>query len=55
MMIRPLSFSLIQGTDVGSFFGALAAMWVGDWVGRKKTIMLGTTLMLIGILADTVL
>ena len=34
--------------DVGSFFGAIAAMWVGDWLGRKKTIMLGTSIMLVG-------
>ena len=45
-----LYLAKLARTDVGSFFGAIFAMWVGEWLGRKKTIMLGTTLMLIGMM-----
>lgn len=34
--------------DVGCFFGAVAAIVVGDPLGRKKTILLGTVLLTIG-------
>lgn len=34
--------------DVGSFFGAIAAMWIGEILGRRRTILLGTTIMLVG-------
>ncbi|KAI9687689.1 MAG: hypothetical protein M1820_010377 [Bogoriella megaspora] len=34
--------------DVGCFFGAIAAFVLGDILGRKKTILLGTTIMSIG-------
>ena len=34
--------------DVGCFFGAVAAIWLGEVLGRKKTILLGTTIMTIG-------
>lgn len=34
--------------DVGCFFGAVAACSLGEFLGRKKTIMLGTTLMAVG-------
>ncbi|KAB8205809.1 general substrate transporter [Aspergillus parasiticus] len=36
--------------DVGCFFGALMAFGVGERLGRKKSILLGTTLMAIGTL-----
>jgi len=36
--------------DIGCFFGAIAAFFVGDLIGRKKTILLGTTIMSIGAL-----
>lgn len=35
---------------VGCFFGAIAAYFIGDKLGRKKTILLGTTIMSIGAL-----
>nr|POF02587.1 sugar transporter stl1 [Quercus suber] len=43
----------LQGTitaiyDIGCFFGAIAAYFIGDYLGRKKTILLGTTIMSIG-------
>ena len=34
--------------DVGCFFGAIAAFSVGERLGRKKSILLGTTVMSIG-------
>lgn len=27
--------------DIGCFFGAIMALVLGDWLGRKKTILLG--------------
>jgi MFS family permease len=45
----------LQGTitaiyDIGCFFGAIMAFVIGDMIGRKKTILLGTTIMSIGAL-----
>ena len=34
--------------DVGCFFGAIAAFSLGERLGRKKTILLGTTIMSVG-------
>ncbi|KAL8998737.1 MAG: hypothetical protein Q9169_002292 [Polycauliona sp. 2 TL-2023] len=34
--------------DIGCFFGAIAAFSLGEMLGRKKTILLGTTVMAIG-------
>ncbi|KAL2352977.1 general substrate transporter [Cryomyces antarcticus] len=34
--------------DIGCFFGAIAAFGLGEPLGRKKTILLGTTIMSIG-------
>ncbi|KAK4696252.1 hypothetical protein P7C71_g1650, partial [Lecanoromycetidae sp. Uapishka_2] len=34
--------------DVGCFFGAIAAFSIGERLGRKKSILLGTTVMSIG-------
>jgi len=45
----------LQGTvtaiyDIGCFFGAILAFLVGDRLGRKKTILIGTTVMSVGAL-----
>lgn len=45
----------LQGTitalyDIGCFFGALAAFFFGDMFGRKKSVLIGTTIMAIGAL-----
>lgn len=45
----------LQGTitaiyDIGCFFGAIAAYFIGDRLGRKKTVLLGTTILSIGAL-----
>lgn len=34
--------------DIGCFFGAIGAVVVGEPLGRKNTILLGTTIMSIG-------
>lgn len=34
--------------DIGCFFGAVSAMWVGEKLGRKKTVLVGTTIMTVG-------
>ncbi|KAK9798428.1 putative General substrate transporter [Seiridium cardinale] len=34
--------------DVGCFLGAVSVIWIGEPLGRKKTILLGTTIMSIG-------
>ena len=34
--------------DIGCFFGACVAMWMGEILGRKKTVLVGTTIMTIG-------
>lgn len=45
--------STIQGIsvasyNVGCFCGAIACMWIGDLLGRRKTIFLGSAIMIIG-------
>lgn len=45
----------IQGTitaiyDIGCFLGALASYFFGDMLGRKKSVLLGTTIMSVGAL-----
>ncbi|KAL8671441.1 MAG: hypothetical protein Q9168_004070 [Polycauliona sp. 1 TL-2023] len=39
--------------DVGCFIGAIAAFSLGEMLGRKKTILLGTTVMSIGAILQT--
>ena len=34
--------------DVGCFFGAVIAFWLGEVLGRKNTILVGTTIMTVG-------
>lgn len=36
--------------DIGCFFGAILAYFIGDILGRKKSVLLGTTIMSIGAL-----
>jgi len=43
----------VQGTVVamytlGAFFGALSCIWIGDKLGRKKTIQLGAAVNVVG-------
>ena len=51
-MVGPTKTSLL-GTvtaiyDIGCFFGAVAAFSIGERLGRKKSVLLGTTVMSIG-------
>lgn len=34
--------------DVGCFFGAILAFTIGERLGRKKTVLAGTTIMAVG-------
>ena len=45
--------STIQGIsvasyNVGCFFGAVTTIWIGDMLGRRKTIFLGSSIMVVG-------
>jgi len=45
--------STIQGIsvascNVGCFFGAISCIFGGDWLGRRKTILLGSSIMIVG-------
>lgn len=39
--------------DIGCFFGAISVCVIGEPLGRKKTILLGTTIMSIGAIIQT--
>lgn len=39
--------------DVGCFLGSILAFWIGEKLGRKKTILLGTAVMLVGAVLQT--
>jgi len=50
---NPGQASNIQGITVGGytlgcFFGACATIWLGNMLGRKRTIMLGSSIMIVG-------
>ena len=50
---NPSHASNIQGITVGAytlgcFFGAVATIWLGNMLGRKRTIMVGSIIMIIG-------
>ena len=34
--------------DIGCFFGAVSAAWLGEVLGRRKSVLVGTTIMTIG-------
>lgn len=45
--------SNVQGITVGAytlgcFFGAVATIWLGNFLGRKKTIFIGSSIMIVG-------
>ncbi|KAI9000876.1 general substrate transporter [Trametes punicea] len=39
--------------EIGCLIGALSNLWVGDWLGRRKTIVLGGIIMIIGAILQT--
>ena len=38
----------VASYNVGCFFGAIATIWIGNMLGRRKTIFLGSSIMVIG-------
>ena len=34
--------------DVGCFFGAVIAAWLGEKIGRRRSVLVGTTIMTVG-------
>lgn len=45
--------SSLQGTvvaafPIGAFLGALSCIWIGDWLGRRRVIMLGAATQILG-------
>ena len=34
--------------DIGCFFGAVIVIWLGEALGRKKSVLVGTTIMTVG-------
>ncbi|KAJ8066203.1 hypothetical protein OCU04_005288 [Sclerotinia nivalis] len=48
----------VQGTptsvyNLGCFFGALSTIWTGDFLGRPRVILLGSTIIALGALIQT--
>lgn len=39
--------------EIGCLIGALANLWVGDKLGRRRTIVLGGILMIVGAILQT--
>jgi MFS family permease len=39
--------------EIGCLMGALSNLWVGDKLGRRKTIVLGGAIMIIGAILQT--
>ncbi|KAK2026442.1 general substrate transporter [Colletotrichum zoysiae] len=39
--------------DIGCFLGAISTIWIGERLGRKNTILVGTTIMSIGAILQT--
>lgn len=38
----------VGGYTLGCFFGAVATIWLGNLLGRKRTIMVGSSIMVVG-------
>lgn len=38
----------VGGYTLGCFFGAVATIWLGNYLGRKRTILVGSTIMIVG-------
>lgn len=39
--------------ELGCLLGALSNLWVGDWLGRRRTIITGGIVMIIGAALQT--
>lgn len=40
----------VGGYTLGCFFGAVATIWLGNFLGRRKTIFTGSCIMIVGAL-----
>lgn len=38
----------VGGYTLGCFFGAVATIWLGNMLGRRKTIFIGSSIMVVG-------
>lgn len=38
----------VGGYTLGCFFGAVATIWLGNFLGRRKTIFTGSSIMIVG-------
>jgi MFS family permease len=38
----------VGGYTLGCFFGAVATIWLGNMLGRKRTIFVGSSIMILG-------
>ncbi|PGH19290.1 hypothetical protein AJ80_04043 [Polytolypa hystricis UAMH7299] len=36
--------------EIGCLAGAMMILWIGDWLGRRKSIMIGATVMILGVI-----
>ncbi len=48
----------MQGTmtslyNIGCFFGAMSTLFTGDWLGRPRQIILGSTVIAVGAVIQT--
>ena len=43
-----LTGTVVAIYDIGCFFGAVSAAWLGEVLGRRKSVLLGTTIMTVG-------
>ena len=48
----------LQGTvvaiyDIGCFFGAITSLFVGEYLGRRKSILIGCSTMIVGAVLQT--
>jgi MFS family permease len=52
-MIVSLMFYKVGSYTLGCFFGAVATIWLGNMLGRKRTIITGSVIMVIGATIQT--
>lgn len=44
---------VVAAYNLGCFAGSIPTIWVGNWLGRRKTIFAGSFIMVIGALLQT--
>ena len=48
-----MNHRLMSIQEIGCLFGALLNLWIGDRLGRRKTIVLGGIIMIVGAILQT--